>query len=63
MMLDILEYYLKEREMKFLRLDGNTAVEERQKLLDSFFEDLDIFVLLASTKAGRACCVSFLHLS
>ncbi|KAJ3632141.1 hypothetical protein Zmor_019146 [Zophobas morio] len=52
MMLDILEYYLKEREMKFLRLDGNTAVEERQKLLDSFFEDLDIFVLLASTKAG-----------
>ena len=34
--LDILEWALRERGHKFVRLDGSTAVEERQRICDAF---------------------------
>lgn len=52
MVLDIIERYLEIRGHKFVRLDGSTAVEERQDLIDDFNKDSDLFIFLLSTKAG-----------
>uniref|UniRef100_A0A182XGX4 SWI/SNF-related matrix-associated actin-dependent regulator of chromatin subfamily A containing DEAD/H box 1 homolog n=1 Tax=Anopheles quadriannulatus TaxID=34691 RepID=A0A182XGX4_ANOQN len=52
MMLDIMERYLKIRKHGFLRLDGSTAVTERQELIDQYTQDPDLFIFLLSTKAG-----------
>lgn len=52
MMLDILERYLDIREHGFLRLDGQTAVTERQELIDQYMEDAELFIFLLSTRAG-----------
>ncbi|CAG4959105.1 unnamed protein product [Parnassius apollo] len=51
MMLDILEPYLAIRRYRFLRLDGSTAVTDRQDLIDQYNTE-DIFVFLLSTRAG-----------
>ncbi|XP_038220736.1 SWI/SNF-related matrix-associated actin-dependent regulator of chromatin subfamily A containing DEAD/H box 1 homolog [Zerene cesonia] len=51
MMLDILEPYLQLRRYRYLRLDGSTAVNDRQDLIDQYNAE-DIFVFLLSTKAG-----------
>ncbi|KAG6452871.1 hypothetical protein O3G_MSEX007839 [Manduca sexta] len=51
MMLDILEPYLDIRRHRYLRLDGSTAVTDRQDLIDQYNNE-DIFVFLLSTKAG-----------
>ncbi|CAH0585486.1 unnamed protein product [Chrysodeixis includens] len=51
MMLDVLEPYLAIRGHKYLRLDGSTAVTDRQELIDRYNTE-DIFVFLLSTKAG-----------
>ncbi|CAH0715307.1 unnamed protein product, partial [Brenthis ino] len=51
MMLDILEPYLRLRDYRYLRLDGSTAVNERQDLINQYNSE-DIFVFLLSTKAG-----------
>ncbi|CAH0692031.1 unnamed protein product [Spodoptera exigua] len=51
MMLDILEPYLTIRRHRYLRLDGSTAVTDRQELIDQYNNE-DIFVFLLSTKAG-----------
>lgn len=51
MMLDILEPYLTIRGHVYLRLDGSTAVVDRQELIDQYNTE-DIFVFLLSTKAG-----------
>ncbi|XP_045536479.1 SWI/SNF-related matrix-associated actin-dependent regulator of chromatin subfamily A containing DEAD/H box 1 homolog [Papilio machaon] len=51
MMLDILEPYLKLRRYRYLRLDGSTAVTDRQELIDQYNAE-DIFVFLLSTRAG-----------
>lgn len=50
--LDILEMVLSTLGYKFLRLDGNTQVNERQSLIDRFYEDDAIPVFILSTKAG-----------
>lgn len=50
--LDILETVLSSYKIKFLRLDGSTSVENRQDLIDTFYEDETIPVFLLSTKAG-----------
>ena len=50
--LDILEPVLSTLGYKFLRLDGSTQVNERQSLIDTFYEDKTIPVFLLSTKAG-----------
>ncbi|XP_020807048.1 SWI/SNF-related matrix-associated actin-dependent regulator of chromatin subfamily A containing DEAD/H box 1 homolog [Drosophila serrata] len=52
MMLDIVEEYLRIRKHGFCRLDGSTAVKERQDLITDFNVDDNIFVFLLSTKAG-----------
>lgn len=52
MMLDILERYLDIRDHGFLRIDGQTAVTERQDLIDQYMADSDMFVFLLSTRAG-----------
>ncbi|CAH0398191.1 unnamed protein product [Chilo suppressalis] len=51
MMLDILEPYLAARQHRYLRLDGSTAVTDRQELIDQYNAE-DIFVFLLSTRAG-----------
>lgn len=51
MMLDILEPYLTIRRHRYLRLDGSTAVTDRQDLINLYNSE-DIFVFLLSTKAG-----------
>uniref|UniRef100_A0A182MBE9 SWI/SNF-related matrix-associated actin-dependent regulator of chromatin subfamily A containing DEAD/H box 1 homolog n=1 Tax=Anopheles culicifacies TaxID=139723 RepID=A0A182MBE9_9DIPT len=52
MMLDIMEKYLHIRKYGFLRLDGSTAVTERQELIDQYTQDPNLFIFLLSTKAG-----------
>ncbi|KAH8263684.1 hypothetical protein KR044_012507 [Drosophila immigrans] len=52
MMLDVVEEYLRIRNWGFCRLDGATAVKERQDLITDFNDDDKIFVFLLSTKAG-----------
>ncbi|XP_058120394.1 SWI/SNF-related matrix-associated actin-dependent regulator of chromatin subfamily A containing DEAD/H box 1 homolog [Anopheles ziemanni] len=52
MMLDIMERYMKIRKYGFLRLDGATAVTDRQELIDQYTQDPDLFIFLLSTKAG-----------
>jgi len=52
MVMDIIEVYLSDRRHRYLRLDGQTSVVERQGLIDKFDENPDIFVFLLSTKAG-----------
>lgn len=50
--LDILEMVLSTLGYKFLRLDGSTQVNERQGLIDTFYEDKTIPIFILSTKAG-----------
>ncbi|KAJ3314921.1 hypothetical protein HDU76_002320 [Blyttiomyces sp. JEL0837] len=50
--LDILESVMATMKIKFLRLDGQTNVVDRQNLIDEFNEDPTIPVFLLSTKAG-----------
>lgn len=51
-MLDILERCLSILNIKFIRLDGQTTVNERQQIIDTFYQDETIPVFLLSTKAG-----------
>ena len=52
-MLDILEWAMRERGHAFVRLDGSTNVEERQRICDAFnAEGSDLFAFLLSTRAG-----------
>ena len=37
---------------RYLRLDGQTPVQERQFLIDDFNKDPDIFIFILSTRAG-----------
>ncbi|KAJ7385780.1 ATP-dependent helicase smarcad1 [Desmophyllum pertusum] len=52
MVMDIIEVYLSDRSHRYLRLDGQTSVVDRQSLIDKFNGDPDIFVFLLSTRAG-----------
>jgi len=52
MLLDILEKYLKIRGHKYLRLDGQTPVQERGVLIEKFNKNKDIFIFILSTRAG-----------
>jgi len=54
MVMDILENVLQTLQIRFVRLDGRTSVEDRQSILDHFHEDTSIPVFLLSTKAGGA---------
>ncbi|KAI9591247.1 P-loop containing nucleoside triphosphate hydrolase protein [Syncephalis fuscata] len=52
MVLDVLELVMETRNENYLRLDGNTKVDTRQDMLDTFATDTSISVFLLSTKAG-----------
>lgn len=52
MMLDIVEEHFKQKNLRYLRLDGSTPVTDRQQLIDQFNEDPGIFIFLLSTRAG-----------
>ncbi|KAI1978436.1 DNA-dependent ATPase fun30 [Ophidiomyces ophidiicola] len=54
MVMDILEQVLETLHIRFFRLDGTTSVEDRQSILDAFYEQVDIPVFMLSTKAGGA---------
>ncbi len=51
-MLDIVEEFLKIKKYKYFRLDGSTAISERQDMIDAYNNDREIFIFLLSTKAG-----------
>lgn len=50
--LDILEQFLNIHGHKYLRLDGNTKVEQRQILTDRFNNDNRILAFILSTRSG-----------
>ncbi|XBW34999.1 hypothetical protein QEN19_000564 [Hanseniaspora menglaensis] len=50
--LDIIGKVLENHGHKFLRLDGQTSVNERQTLIDQFYNNENIKVFILSTKAG-----------
>ena len=51
--MDLMEILMNSSlNLKFLRLDGSTAVSERQDLIDTFNNDDSIPVFLLSTRAG-----------
>lgn len=52
-LMDIMEDYLKWRDLKYLRLDGTTKSEDRGALLKLFNEpESEYFIFLLSTRAG-----------
>jgi len=53
MMLDILEDYLLMRGYKYFRLDGETELEDRERMINEFTApDSEAFIFLISTRAG-----------
>jgi SWI/SNF-related matrix-associated actin-dependent regulator 1 of chromatin subfamily A len=52
LVLNILDYVLETLGIRSFRLDGSTKVEERQDMIDEFYDDSDISVFMLSTKAG-----------
>jgi len=51
-MLDILEAFLNFNGHSYLRLDGSTGVDKRQRLMDRFNCDEKIFCFILSTRSG-----------
>lgn len=52
-MLDILEAFVRRQDnINYLRMDGKTVVEKRQKLVDRFNTDPNIHLFLLTTKVG-----------
>lgn len=51
-MLDILEAFLNLNGHTYLRLDGSTGVDRRQRLMDRFNSDPKVFCFILSTRSG-----------
>lgn len=51
-MLDILEAFLNLNGHSYLRLDGSTGVDRRQRLMDRFNNDEKVFCFILSTRSG-----------
>jgi DNA excision repair protein ERCC-6 len=51
-MLDIIHHFVQGQGWKFGRLDGDTNVSSRQRLVDSFNNDSSYFGMLLTTKTG-----------
>lgn len=49
---DIIEPLMKERRIKYVRLDGSVKPDDRQSLIDEFDKNDDIHCFLISLKAG-----------
>jgi SNF2 family DNA or RNA helicase len=54
-MLDILEAFLNIHGFTYLRLDGATGVDRRQRYMDRFNNDTKIFCFILSTRSGGTC--------
>jgi hypothetical protein len=50
--LDILEAFLSMNGHTYLRLDGSTGVDKRQRFMDRFNNDTKIFCFILSTRSG-----------
>ncbi|HLX63683.1 MAG TPA: DEAD/DEAH box helicase [Planctomycetota bacterium] len=53
-MLDILAHFVTKNGFKFMRIDGETPGQSRQKLVEQFNADATIDTFLISTRAGGA---------
>lgn len=51
-MLDILELFLNLNNHSYVRLDGSTSIDDRQKLMDRFNTDEKLFCFILSTRSG-----------
>lgn len=51
-MLTILEYFLRDYNYTYLKLDGTTSIGSRQGLINKFNNSPDLFVFLLTTKVG-----------
>lgn len=51
-MLDILEAFLNLNGHTYVRLDGSTGIDSRQRLMDRFNNDTKIFSFILSTRSG-----------
>eukprot|EP00941_MAST-03F_sp_MAST-3F-sp1_P004239 g4239.t1 len=51
-MLNVLEVFLNLHGHTYVRLDGSTKVEERQRLMDRFNADKKLFAFILSTRSG-----------
>ena len=51
-LLDLLELLMHDMNYRFVRLDGQLPIMERQKLIDQYTNDEGILIFLLSTKAG-----------
>lgn len=52
LMLNIIEKCMKDCEIKYLRLDGETPIEQRQPMIDKFNTDPSVHVFLITTRTG-----------
>ena len=52
-MLNIVQQFMMMRGYKFARLDGNTNVAARQRLVDTFNSDESYFAMLCTTRTGK----------
>ncbi|KAL7542684.1 hypothetical protein ACHAXR_011990 [Thalassiosira sp. AJA248-18] len=51
-MLTIIEQFAVQKEWKYCRMDGNTNIASRQKLVNKFNTDASIFCMLMTTRTG-----------
>jgi len=51
-MLNVLEAWICMMGFTYLRLDGSTKTEDRQKLMDRFNLNPKIFIFILATRAG-----------
>ena len=51
-MLNIIQRFMMLRGWKFGRLDGNTNIASRQRLVDNFNSDDSYFAMLCTTRTG-----------
>jgi SWI/SNF-related matrix-associated actin-dependent regulator 1 of chromatin subfamily A len=52
--LDILEEVMQTEGIAFVRIDGATPVDHRQKIIDRFYREQDIQVFMITTRSGGA---------
>ena len=51
-MMEIMEEYLTFRQHSYLRLDGQTTIEQRRDLVGDWQTKPDLFIFILSTRAG-----------
>ena len=51
-MLDIFETFLNMHHFSYLRMDGSTSLPQRQKMMEKFNNDSQVFIFILSTRSG-----------